>query len=173
MRSPSYIKNKPPIKRRRYNLNRIKQAKTYEVKDICNLFALHKNTVLTWVKDGLTPLDKSRPMLIYGESLKAFLNEKQAKRKQHCRFNQLFCFKCQKPQEPMEKLADLHIITDKIARLKALCGVCLTPMNRNISLKDRAKFEKALVTQTLQGERLREPLSPSCNSDFKGVSHPC
>jgi Helix-turn-helix domain len=145
MRPPSYIKNKPPQKRRNYNLNRIKQARTYDVKEICTLLSLHKNTVLAWVKAGLKPIDATRPILIHGEELKRFLETKQGKRKQKCGFDKFYCFKCREPHAPMVCLADLTQKTPTIAHLKALCENCLTPMNRNINVRDLPKFQKTMV----------------------------
>lgn len=168
MRSPSYIRNRPPIKRKRYNTRRIKQAKSYDVNEVCELLGVHKNTVRGWVRDeGMKPIDDCRPMLFMGAELQAFLNERQIKKKRKCNFNQIYCFKCRSPQELAGKMADLTFKTDKIAHLAALCAVCLTPLNRNIKPADIPKFEKVLIIRMLGQPTLIAPSNPSLNCDSK------
>lgn len=173
MRSPSYIRNAPPKKRKRYNTHRIKLSYSYTVQEICELFGLHKNTVRFWIKNGLQPIDSTRPILIHGAVLKAFLDAKQKKRKQKCAFNQCYCFKCRCPQESTDRLANLTFKTDKIAHLSANCAVCNTLMNRNIRCADIPKFQNALVIQ-MQGEvTLYAPTHPRLNSDFRKDANQC
>lgn len=44
---------------------------------MANLFYVHKNTVRSWVKDGLATNDDKRPMLILGSDLKDYLQRNQ------------------------------------------------------------------------------------------------
>lgn len=162
-----------PVKRKRYNSRLIKQAKSYDIGEICMLFGLHKNTVLHWVKSGLQPIDNKRPMLIYGATLKSFLDERQKKRRQKCAPNQMFCLKCRMPKQPLEGLADLTFKTNKIAHIAALCETCLTPMNRNIKSADIPEFEKALHIKKLGELTLSAPHNPRLNCDFKKDENTC
>ena len=64
-----------PRRRRRYPVNRIKQTCTYDSGEIAKLFAVHRNTVRHWLKEGLTAIDARRPVLVHGAVLKAFISE--------------------------------------------------------------------------------------------------
>jgi hypothetical protein len=51
---------------KRLNPRRVKIHRTYTVNEAAMLFRVHKNTVCTWLKSGLRPIDSRRPILILG-----------------------------------------------------------------------------------------------------------
>lgn len=141
---------------RRYSLNRVKQAKTYEPIDIAKLFGIHRNTIGQWLKQGLQAIDNGRPIVVRGAELKAFLGERQEARKQTCRLNELYCFRCRAPRTPWGAMADVVPVTAKTAKLSALCLECETPMHRMISRDDLVKLAATIDLSELPPERLTD-----------------
>jgi len=68
-----------------------KLHRTYSVEEVARLFKLHKNTVRNWLKQGLTPIDDRRPILILGKELSRFLQERRHKAKQVCGPGRIYC----------------------------------------------------------------------------------
>lgn len=139
----------PKPTRRRYPLNRIKQGGTYEPIDIVRLFGIHRNTVAHWLKQGLKAIDDRRPILIHGTALKRFLSSRQEARRQTCRLDQLLCFRCRAPRSAWGDVADVFPVTDKTAKLSALCSECETPMHRMVRRADLPKIAGLIDLPTL------------------------
>jgi hypothetical protein len=55
----------------------VKIHRNYSVEDIARLFGVHKNTVRSWLKQGLAAIDDRRPTLILGRELMRFLQERR------------------------------------------------------------------------------------------------
>ena len=49
---------------------------------------------------GLSSVDDRRPALIHGGDLIEFLDARQARRKQKCATDELYCFRCRRPRHP-------------------------------------------------------------------------
>ena len=48
---------------RRVNPHVVKLHRSYSVPELATRLAVHKNTVRQWQRDGLAPIDASRPVL--------------------------------------------------------------------------------------------------------------
>ena len=112
----------------------VKIHRSYTVEEIANLLKKHKNTVRIWIKDGLTPIDNKRPMLILGSDLIEFLKVHREKNKQRCKPGQLYCVRCRVPRFPAGDMADYVPVTEKFGNLIAICPDCDSIMNRRVSL---------------------------------------
>lgn len=66
--------------KRNHNLRHIKQAKTYDVQEICSTLGVHSGTVYQWKRRGLKTLAGVYPLMVHGSQLVAFLKEEKAKR---------------------------------------------------------------------------------------------
>jgi hypothetical protein len=154
-------------KRRRYPVNRIKQACSYDLADIAKLLGVHRNTVRHWLKDGLAAIDNRRPVLVHGTVLKAFIKERRQARRQKCQPGEFFCFRCRAPRKPWGDMADLSVRTAKIANLTALCRVCETAMHKTVRRTDVPKIANLISLQVLAPERLSDCPDTSANSDFE------
>jgi hypothetical protein len=163
MRKP----NRSCVKRRRYALNRIKTGISYDVAEVAKLFAVHRNTVRQWLREGLETIDDRRPLLIHGTPLKAFLAERQKARKQVCGLGELFCFKCREPRTPYGGMADVTDHTPKIAKLTAMCAVCETEMHRTVRRTDLGKLALVLNLKSMASERLRDRPAATANCAFE------
>ena len=93
----------------------------YTVEEIALLLNVHKNTVRSWIKDGLPICDDRRPVLILGVQLADFLKARRTMNKQPCRLGEFFCFRCRRPRTPAGSMADCLPVTEKIGHLQAIC----------------------------------------------------
>ncbi len=53
----------PAIKRRTYNIRRIRRDYSYDVAELTELFDIHHNTIGHWRSGGLRAIDDRRPPL--------------------------------------------------------------------------------------------------------------
>lgn len=120
--------------KRHPNHRLVKIHRSYTVKDVADLFSIHKNTVRNWVKDGLPTIDEKRPMLILGHDMVEFIKRRRAKNKQSCKPGQLYCVRCRVPKFPAGDFAEYSPVTEKFGNLIAICPDCDSIINRRVSL---------------------------------------
>jgi len=53
----------------------------YSVEEIARLFMVHKNSVRSWLRQGLQAIDGQRPTLVRGEEIRLFLVERRTRAK--------------------------------------------------------------------------------------------
>lgn len=161
------------MKKRHPNYRHVKIHRTYSVEDIADLFVIHKNTVRNWLKNGLVTIDSSRPMLVKGDVLSAYLKAKRTKNKQKCLPGEMYCVRCRAPKSPALGMADYKPVTGTMGNLIAICPTCGSIMNRRASL---AKLEqvrgKMDITMPQALQRIVDSNQPSVNSDLKRSSKP-
>ena len=160
-------KEPPPRKKRRYNVRLIKCTWPYTVQEIAELFEIHKNVVLRWFKEGLQADRSQRPFLLRGDELIRFLNERQNGRRHRCAPDEFFCFKCRVPRRAYLDMVDIVIVSPTRFRIRALCGVCDTVINKVQSVRDLAKIKNRFYVQQLTGEHLLECAAPSVDGDLE------
>jgi excisionase family DNA binding protein len=158
---------RPARRKRRYNLRLIKATWPYTVQEIAELFNIHKNAVLRWLKEGLHADRGQRPYLIRGDELTRFLNQRQNGKRQQCGPRQFFCFKCRMPREAYLGIADIAIESPTRFRIKALRSVCDTSMNKVQRVGKLAKSKTLFHVQQLTGEHLLECSDLRLNSDLE------
>src|SRR5579883_1429647 len=169
---PGWPSNRGPAsrRRRRYNVRRVKATWPYTVREIAELFGIHENTVLSWLKHGLSADLREKPYLIRGDELARFLRQRQDGNRRKCRPDEFYCFRCREPREACLGMADIVIESPTRLRIKALCAVCETPVNKVQNARDFAKVRERFHIQQLAGEHLLERSGPSVNSDFRGMT---
>ena len=157
------------MKRRKYNTRRISLKISYSVQEIAELFGIHKNAALNWIKAGLKIIDQKKPYLINGADLVEFLNMRQKKRKHKCKPDEFYCFKCRLPRKPL--LGSIQITPRNIHRLKitAKCSACLTRVFKEGSAKKRAEIEQNYASVLQPQEHIIGCKEVSTNSDIIGV----
>ena len=154
--------------KRHPNHRRVKTLRSYTVEEVAGLFAIHKNTVRTWLKNGLASIDNNRPTLILGSDLSEFLKNRRSKNKQACKPGELYCVRCRRPRSAAEGIADYSPTNAKIGNLVAICPDCGTVMNRRVSLAKimdvigdlDVKFPEDL-------QHIVDRAKPSVNSDLR------
>lgn len=154
-------------KKRTYNTRRIKRNLSYTVQEVAELYGLHKNVVLRWIKDGLPVIDGRKPYLIYGVDLADYLDGRQKRRKQKCAPDEFYCCKCRAPRKAWENQADIVIKNESKLSVSALCAVCDTALHRMGAVKKLAEYQKIFSIQTTQGPHITDRASPSVMCDMK------
>jgi hypothetical protein len=141
--------------RKRHNLKLVKVRRTYSVEEICNLFDVHPNTVLSWINNqGLKRLDDAYPYLVYGQVLADFIAIRQAKAKSTLAADEFHCFKCGCARKAWESVVDIHIHTPKLANLRGLCAVCGTGINKIFGRSKMPEMQKIFKIQQVHNQRL-------------------
>jgi hypothetical protein len=120
--------------KKRYRLNLIRGKRSYSVKEVAELLAVHVRTVQSWIKSGLRILEGSRPFLLMGRELKSFLAVETQNRKRPLGPDEFYCFRCRKAVKASQ-LETIHLNKtmghDKLAVvLKGFCATCGGKVNR-------------------------------------------
>ena len=151
---------------RRINSRLIKLHRSYSVEEAARALGAHKNSVRGWIKDGLPTIDRSRPSLILGQDLRAYLESKRKAAKRPCPPGTLYCFKCRQPRAPAMGMVEATRQNATTGNLSAICEVCNTMMHRRTRLAAIAVIMPNLDVQIREaGPRLLERPSPSLNCD--------
>ena len=112
------------------NPNQVKIHRNYTVEEAATLLCVHKNTVRTWIKEGLPVCDERRPTLILGSQLRLYLQSKRQSRKRKCRIDEMYCMRCRAPQRPDGGKVKLAPASASANRLTGHCPTCGSHMNR-------------------------------------------
>jgi excisionase family DNA binding protein len=154
--------------RRRPNPRLIKIHRNYSVDEAARVLRTHKNTIRTWIKQGLPTIDRRRPTLIHGVDLSAFLKNRRNRGKRPCPPSHMYCFKCRSPKKPAAGMADYLPISTTSGNLRALCPDCGTLMHRRAAFAKLNIFGADLEIAFPQAvSRIRESTAPSVNCDSK------
>lgn len=117
---------------RRVNPRLIKLHRSYSPDEAARVLGVHKHTVRNWIKAGLPTVDKSRPVLILGSEMRAWLEKRQKAAKRPCKPGTMYCFKCREPKAPALGMVEYKPTNDKSGMLVALCVDCGTVMHRRV-----------------------------------------
>lgn len=151
---------------RRVNPNVVKLHFSYSVGELTTCCGVHKNTVRNWQRDGLEPIDKARPALFQGATVRAFLRQRNASRKRPCPPGTLFCLRCREPRRPALGMIEYRPLKPASGDLCAICEACEAIMHRRVRKADLAKTMPGLAVQIAQGQqRLDGRTAPSLNCD--------
>ncbi|MGE3770600.1 MAG: integrase arm-type DNA-binding domain-containing protein [Bdellovibrionales bacterium] len=144
-----------------YNTRLLKATLSYSAQEVAEVYGLHKNVVLRWFKEGLRPLDDGRrPLLVRGDELARFLKARQGARKTKCQPDEFFCFKCRAPRRPFGNMVDIVQESTRLMRVKAVCEVCGTPINKSQALHNLPAIEKTFDVQKRTGFDLSHCTDP-------------
>jgi hypothetical protein len=150
----------------------VKIHRNYSVEDIARLFGVHKNTVRSWLKQGLTAIDDRRPTLILGRELLRFLQERRQRAKQSCGPGRIYCIACRGPKVPAGKMAECTPTGPLAGNLCGICPDCDRLIYRRVNLAkiDTVRGELE-ITFKQPGPRIRERAVPSVNCDSGQKAH--
>jgi len=159
---------------KKFPANRIKSHRIYTVWEISDLLGCHKQTIIRWIKHhSLTADTSTKPWLIEGHDLKAFLGARQSKARCKLAPHHCYCLGCKKPREPDGKIADYVHQTPSSGQLIGLCSSCGKLMHKIVKRADletiRAKIE---VTIQQAHPRLVSREDPPSNVTFNEESAP-
>ncbi|ATG89126.1 DNA-binding protein [Methylomonas koyamae] len=149
------------------NPNRAKIHRNYTVEEIAFLYAVHKNTVRLWIKDGLPTIDQKRPILVAGADLRRYWQSKRTSRKRKCQPFEMYCVRCRIPQRPAGNMADYEPANPDSGRLIGLCPGCGGIINKFVRFTRLDEIQPYLdITQTKPLKHISESNKPLVNSDF-------
>ena len=106
---------------------------SYTVEEAAAACGKHKNTIRTWLKNGLPTCDRRRLTLILGSALRAYIEAKRTKHKSRLKAGEIYCVKCRKPRKPDSGYAVLEGLNNKVGNLSGLCPACDTIIYRRVS----------------------------------------
>lgn len=149
---------------KRLNPRRVKIHRNYTVEEAAMLLGVHKNTVRSWLKAGLQPVDNRRPILILGRLLSGFLHARRQKKAQRCRPGQFYCFRCRAPKTSAFCKADYLPITPISGNLRGICSNCGTLIYRRVSVAKLRAAAGDLEVRMLEAEqRITDSTFPCLN----------
>ena len=128
-----------------YNPNLILSYRSYTVERLCTLYAskkLHAQTIRRWVKFDKLEVVCKKPLLIYGESLKAFLYARNEGHKKTLKIDQLKCVKCKGFFTPKDKIITLYRNKNGSLRATGYCTPCNHPSSRFYKKSDEPTLRK-------------------------------
>ena len=135
---------------RRPSPSRIKTHRVYAPWEAADALGVHRQTVLRWIKDKGLPADtSSRPWLIEGADLKAFLGHRQTKNRCKLDLHHCYCLGCKGPREPDGRMADYVQHSPTTGMLTALCPSCGSLMNKVVRRADLEAI-RARIDVTIQ-----------------------
>jgi len=153
---------------KRLNPRRVKIHRSYTVGEVARMLEAHKNTVRAWLRDGLTPIDQRRPVLIQGGQLASYIDARRKRRRQPCRPGELYCFRCRMPKAAAAGAADYLPVTPSSGNLMARCSDCGTRMYRRVALRKLEAVAGDLQVKLPQAQqRIVECADPSLNCDLE------
>jgi len=146
--------------------------RSYSVDEIARLFKVHKNTVRTWLKQGLEGIDGHRPTVARGEEIRRFLIERRARSKQTCGPGRIYCLPCRAPKVPALGMAECVSIGTTVGTLQGICPDCNRMIYRRINPQKVAEVLGDLdVTFTQAESRITECSMPNVNCDSPEDDH--
>ena len=146
--------------------------RSYSVEEMARLFSIHKNTVRSWFKQGLVPIDGQRPTVVRGEEIRRFLGERRARSKQTCGPGRIYCLPCRAPKEPAGNMAECIQTGDTTGTLRGICPTCDRMIYRRVNpLKLDAVRGDLDVTVTQARPRIEETATLYVNCDSSRGEH--
>lgn len=126
--------------------NKIKTHNIYTVWEAAEALGMHRKTIVRWINDkGLVADKTSKPWLIDGKGLKAFLGLRRRKVRVKLALHNLYCLGCKSAREPAGKFADYTQLTPTTGMMSALCPACESVIYKVVCRSDleaiRAKIE--------------------------------
>jgi len=149
--------------RRKANPRLVKTHRSYTVEEAARKLGVHKNTVRHWLKEGLQTIDDRRPLLIHGQTLKRFLEDRRRRGKRRCGVCELYCMRCRAPRAPADGTVQLHDLKGRSLNLRGRCQHCGTLMHKRVSRGHLPKIKEMLKVarpghQSRLGEQTERPV---------------
>lgn len=132
------------MSKRLYPHNRIRYGYSYDIEEVCQIFAdkgLHPQTVRAWIKAGLKTVDSGRPILIYGYDLISFLKKRNDSNKCAIQFDEFYCMHCQCAR-PVYKNRITIEQQRQFLMAKGHCRKCKSRMCKSYSLATYPEIKK-------------------------------
>jgi hypothetical protein len=140
--------------------------RSYSVEEVSSIFAVHKNTVRNWLRQGLIPIDGQRPTLIRGLELRGFLTKRRANARQSCGPGRIFCLPCRTPKIPAGNMAECIVSSETTGTLTGICPDCNRMIYRRVNPQKLTTVGGDLeITITQARPRIGDMVKPNVNCD--------
>jgi len=156
---------------RRADPRAIKLHRSYSVPEAARVLGVHKNSIRGWIKAGLPTLDKSRPTLMLGSEMRAWLEKRQKAAKRPSQPGTIYCFKCRANKAPALGMVEYRASNPISGNLNALCVDCGTMMFRAARCDRVTAVMPGLEVQFREvGASIigRQHPSPNCDKETEG-----
>ena len=151
---------------RHFNPRLAKIHRSYSVEELAQLFKVHKNTVRSWLKQGLEAIDGQRPTVARGEEIRRFLAERRARVKRACGPGRIYCLPCRAPKVPAGNMVECVATGDTNGTLQGICPDCDRMIYRKVNPRKLAAVRGNLdITVTQARPRIEETTRPNVNCD--------
>lgn len=133
--------------KRRHNLRKIVSKRCYSTEEIAELLNVHIQTVRSWRKQGLKPIEEtSSPFLFLGSDIREFLSQELAKQRVKLAPGECYCLRCRKGVKPVNPSIldrNIGIGKDKQSVFEiGTCPECGLKLRRFSTLKKGVKPSK-------------------------------
>lgn len=155
--------------RRGIDPRRIRDSRTYLVRELAKLAGRDIDTVLGWIRTGGLPtISARRPLLIDGREFKRWLADRSKSRRGKCPQNHLYCLRCRAPRQAQDASAKIGI-GRRTAKITAVCQSCGTTTSRFVSLRDVSAWRDLATSLSCPEGTLVKDVSPRLNGGFSEV----
>jgi hypothetical protein len=143
--------------------------RSYSVEEMERLFNVHKNTIRSWLKQGLKAIDSQRPTVVRGEEIRSFLTERRVRAKRACGPGRIYCLPCRAPKVPAGKMVDCIETGDTTGTLQGICPDCNRMIYRRVNPQKLATVRGDLEVMVTQAQpRIGDMVKPNVNCDSTG-----
>jgi len=142
--------------RKKYNLRKIVSKRCYTTEEIAGLLNVHVQTVRTWRKDGMQPIEGSTsPYLFLGSVVKAFLAKELSRQKVKLSDGEFYCLRCNKAVKPTTtRIIDRKVTIGKGKQSIFFAGNC---PNCDLELRRFATKDQVKTTNTNKKVEVNQP----------------
>lgn len=127
---------------KRVNPMAVKSNATYEIVEAARALGVTSATIRIWIKDGMEAMTASKPYLILGASIRAYLKIKYAAARSPLMDKELYCLTCRKGCKPLGMRIKQSQVSAKTDLMKGVCERCGGTATRMISHQQREGFEE-------------------------------
>jgi hypothetical protein len=138
---------------RRVSPKAVKINYSYSVRELALCCDVHPHTVRNWREKGLEPIDKARPVLFQGATVRAFLSRRKASRRCPCPPGTIYCFRCREPRRPALGMVEYRPLRPASGDLCAICEICEAIMHRRVRKADLGRIMPNLLIQIPHGKQ--------------------
>ena len=157
---------------KRVSTRKIKMHRLYTYDEAGGVLGVTSHTVRSWRAGGLQAMVASTPHYILGAELIRHIEKKQAKKSVKMDLDQMYCFKCKTPQNPLWAMVDYIPINDTRGRLTGLCEACEGHLKRFAGQSDLGKFGQIYeITFKSMSRAYANPSSPVQNHTLSGPAN--
>lgn len=118
----------------------LKKCRSYTTSELAGELGVHPRTIHAWRRAGLESIDpNSKPLLYIGETIKAFIKQRNKKAKKPLESSELYCTRCRKGTLAVSESLTLAkpplgLTNKEVVHLQGVCKTCGARTNRFISV---------------------------------------